>query len=936
MRSSTLVRFWLAALLTMLPVHSAFAQAGTVTGVIRSAETGAPLAAVLVQMTTPTGAPAGSGLTNQSGRYQISNVPGGSYTLIATMTGYETGRSTGVSISAGQVATVNLDLIPRAIDLDPVVVSASRRQERALDAPARVEVVTEAEIAVRPTVTPADHLRAVPGIDIATSGVQSTNVVARGFNNVFSGSLYMLSDHRIAGVPSLRVNLLHFVPTTDEDLERMEVVLGPGAALYGPNTANGVLHMLSRSPLTSQGTSMSISGGEQSLFHGTFRTAHSFGENFGIKLSGQYLQADEWQYVDPVEDAERIKFRDNPFFRTDLINATGITPAEADARIARIGARDYAVRRWGGEARADWRITQDLTAVFSAGTNTSSGIELTGLGAGQAEDWRYNYYQARATWNRLFAQAYLNTSDAGETYLLRNGAPISDQSKLFVSQLQHGVEVLAGRQNFTYGLDFLLTMPETNGTINGVYEDKDETRELGGYLQSETALSPKLDLVLAGRLDTHSALPEAIFSPRAALVFKPSEDQSFRLSFNRAFSTPTSLTQFLDLGSPITSVDAARLGYSLRIQGSGDTGFRFRQADGGYLMRSPFNPAGAANLVPVAAAGQFWPAAAAVVGAQGGLDPRMIQYLQSLNPQGIGLTYTHPAHPGVPPAHLASLDLADIPAIRESTSNTIEAGYKGILGQRVLLAADVWWSRRENLVTPLTVSTPFIHFDEQTTAAYLSDALVPFFQAAGMSEPEARAMAAGTAPELGRGIARVPVGVVSSDDVNANGAQLLVTYLNVDDDLDLYGTDLSLTALLNDSWSVEGTASFVSDDVFQTRQGMRVTLNAPKRKGSLALLYRNPDSPFNAEGRVRYNASYPVDSGVFQATNCIDETLVPGVEDCPGGYALVDLNLGYRLPQFPGASLQLAVQNLLDEGYRSFPGVPTVGRMAMLRLKYDF
>ena len=120
-----------------------------------------------------------------------------------------------------------------------------------LDAPARVEVVTEQEIDVRPTVTAADHLRAVPGVDVATSGIQSTNVVARGFNNVFSGALYMLSDHRIAGVPSLRVNLMHFVPSTNEDLESIEVVLGPGAALYGPNTANGVLHMLTRSPLTS-------------------------------------------------------------------------------------------------------------------------------------------------------------------------------------------------------------------------------------------------------------------------------------------------------------------------------------------------------------------------------------------------------------------------------------------------------------------------------------------------------------------------------------------------------------------------------------------------------------------------------------------------------------------------------------------------------------
>src|SRR5690606_10829117 len=107
-------------------------------------------------------------------------------------------------------------------------------------------------------------------------------VVARGFNNICSGALYTLTDHRIASVPSLRVNLMHFVPTTNEDLERIEVVLGPGSALYGPGTANGVLHMITRSPLLEQGTTFSFSGGERSLFHGTFRTAQLLSENLGV------------------------------------------------------------------------------------------------------------------------------------------------------------------------------------------------------------------------------------------------------------------------------------------------------------------------------------------------------------------------------------------------------------------------------------------------------------------------------------------------------------------------------------------------------------------------------------------------------------------------------------------------------------------------------
>ena len=112
-----------------------------------------------------------------------------------------------------------------------------------------------------------------------------------------------------------------------------------------------------------------------------------------------------------------------------------------------------------------------LLMAIDGSYSTTDGIELTGLGAGQAIDWRYDYYQARATWGDAFAQVYLNTSDAGDTYLLRNGAPITDLSRLWVAQVQHSAELWAGRQGFTYGLDYLFTDPRTLGTINGIWED---------------------------------------------------------------------------------------------------------------------------------------------------------------------------------------------------------------------------------------------------------------------------------------------------------------------------------------------------------------------------------------------------------------------------------------------------------------------------------
>ena len=61
---------------------------------------------------------------------------------------------------------------------------------------------------------------------------------------MFTGALMSLVDNRIARIPSLRANVYSSLPTADEDIERIEVALGPGSALYGPNSANGVMHIL--------------------------------------------------------------------------------------------------------------------------------------------------------------------------------------------------------------------------------------------------------------------------------------------------------------------------------------------------------------------------------------------------------------------------------------------------------------------------------------------------------------------------------------------------------------------------------------------------------------------------------------------------------------------------------------------------------------------
>lgn len=899
---------------------SAAAQQGAIAGRVTTVDGATPLPGAQLQVLDTRGTVVDGGITGPNGTFRIPGFAPGTYSVTIRMAGYATKTQPDVAVAAGQTAIVNAALSAEAYALDPIVATAGRTPEKLSESPASISVVSQEAIIERPTLTPVDHMRSLPGIDIIQQGLQSTNVVGRGFNNVFSGALHTLTDNRIAGIPSLRVNLMHFIPATNEDIERMEVVLGPGSALYGPNTANGVLHILTKSPLNQQGTTMSVGGGERNVFQADFRTAQLLSENFGVKLSGQYVTGQEWEYTDPVESEARAK------------------AVQADPS-TRIGLRDYDIQKWSLEARADWRVTQDLTTVLSFGqTMVNSGIELTGIGAGQVQDWAYRYYQARANYKGWFAQAYLNTSDAGETFLLRTGEPIVDRSKLFVAQLQRA-SPLGSRQSFTYGVDFIRTMPETEGTINGVRESDDNYSELGAYLQSETQISSKLDLVLAGRMDNHSELSEPVFSPRAALVFKPREGHNFRATYNRAFSTPSSLNLFLDIdGGPAGALGP--LGFRVRAYGPGRDGFSFRKSDGSLGMRSPFatgigsSPPTMIDVTGVNLYDLQLTALVAASAAQGKpLPPQLISYMKSLREGAVSaapITMLDPVSQAISP--LAGAELEDVPGIRESISQTFEVGYKGILSDRLLVAADVWYEKKSNFTSPLLNQTPLLMLAPTNLAGYLVPRLTQFFMQAGMPQAQAQQQAMTIASTM----AKIPGGVISSPDVALDGASLIATYRNFGE-LDLWGADLSAQALLTDRWSLGLTASLVSDDVFvvplEGQPDQVVALNAPKEKGSATLSYRNSVSGFSSEVRARYTSGFPANSADYVGTACVD-----GGNDtpCVKDYTILDANVSYKLPRIDGASLQLSVTNLFDTPYQSFIGVPEIGRFGMLRLRYKF
>ena len=632
--------------------------------------------------------------------------------------------------------------------------------------------------------------------------------------------------------------------------------------------------------------------------------AYGFRSGAGFKVSGQYSQGNDWFYEDPVEVAAKAANPTDP----------------------RIGNRDFDQKRWGGEARLDLRPWDDGELIFNAGINSSvSSIELTGIGAGQADDWTYSYVQTRLNKGGFFGQVFLNSSNAGDTYLLRTGQPISDESKFFAGQLQYALDI-GERQEFITGFDAQFTRPQTLGTITGRNEDDDDINEIGGYLHSTTALSDNVDLVAALRIDSHNRLEDLVFSPRAALVFRPNENQNLRVTFNRAFSTPTTNNLFLDLKAGEIPIGTFK--YDIRTLGTPESGFTFNDRCqgglGGYCMYSPFAPG---TQLPANGAALWDGVLPVVLGGAAQANPALMPLIPTLTAllSGGDLSGLQSLFRRFNQEELTFVEdqagPTDIERMRPTITNTIEVGYKGLVGGKFLLSADLYRTQVEDFVGPLRVETPSVFLDPASVGALIQARLTPLVQQGAIDAATLQALV----PQLAAGFAQIPLGVVAPDQ--SPNSDLILAYRNFGD-VDFWGFDMAGQFLATDRVSITGSYSHVSEECFDfdsdgsCTSANDISLNAPSDKGSVGVRFDDERSGFSIEGRARFTASFPVNSGVY----------IGEIES----YAVFDANFNYQLPFYPGASFGVTASNLFNNEHQEFIGAPEIGRLVLTRLQFEF
>ena len=528
-----------------------WAQMGHITGRVVAEDTGEGLPGAHVEVMGSNLQIKKAVITDKEGHYTVDKLAVGTYSVKATFVGYKTGSVEDVGVLDGQSVTTDFRLLPNPYEMEQIVVSASRRAENIVDAPVSVVKVDREEIQNNTMATSLGSLmHNVKGMDYTQTGVFTESFNARGFNSAFNTRMLMVVDGVPATIPSA---LTTGIPIPQGDIQDVEVIVGPSAALYGPDAVSGIVSITTTDPREDSGTRVGIAGGSRSIFKSKIRHANVNGK-WGWKFAGEYQRGKDYENVMTFYNADSsVAVTDDPDFEATVLRGNYGLFYYPNA-----GAK---MRYAGGWSRYDV-------------------IDMLDTGRSQRVGPTIFYQQLTYTYQKFYLNFYLNRIEAKKNHTLHgkarnilagNSLQEAIQKASFSSrQLNLNAEaryrIQLGKTAFDFGADFRRNKALQASQIieGGLFS----INQIGFYAHSEAKVHEKLNLVLAARQDYHQEY-DAQFSPKVGVIFKPTPLSAFRFTFNRAFRSPSVVHQRL----------ALEIGPNIFARG-GRKGFRFGTADG--------------------------------------------------------------------------------------------------------------------------------------------------------------------------------------------------------------------------------------------------------------------------------------------------------------------------------------------------------------------
>lgn len=393
--------------------------------------------------------------------------------------------------------------------MDIEVTSAGKHPERLMKVPSSVSVVTGDEVARMGVTTLPDALRYTPGVQVAQIDGHSYAVTVRGFNDLFANKLLVMMDGRILYTPLFSGVFWQSQDAFLPDLESLEVVRGPGAALWGANAVNGVINILSKNAKDTQG--LLLQGGGGTVDQGVAGVRYGFkaGDSGWMRVYGQYRDRGESISVDGTSGRDGWESSKGGF-RYDWLPATGDKlTVQGDLQ----GARGGAILNMVDSLRPEGFVGSGPTD--ASGANILARFEH-GLGEG----------------SRVQVQAYFDHSE------LRYSV-FRERRDTFDLDVHHVLE-LCDRHEVTYGLDYRVSSDKVGQSQTVGFLDPARVVQLfSGYVRDRWTLVPERLHVLVGTELEHNDFTGFEFQPSLRFNWTPQPVLQVWTAVSRAVRTPS-------------------------------------------------------------------------------------------------------------------------------------------------------------------------------------------------------------------------------------------------------------------------------------------------------------------------------------------------------------------------------------------------------------
>jgi iron complex outermembrane recepter protein len=428
-----------------------------------------------------------------------------------------------IPVHAQDAPTTNL--LDMSIEdlLSMEVTSASRKKQSLAQTAAAVFVITRDDIRRTGAQSVPEALRLAPGLQVAQIDANKWAIGSRGFNGRFANKLLVLMDGRTLYTPSFSGVLWDVQDTLLEDVERIEVIRGPGGTLWGSNAVNGVINIITRDSRESQGGVVSATLGE--------RQAASAFARFGGTTEGGIGYRAFAKYGSGAENEDM----------------SGVATAD-DWRQSRVGLR------------ADWDANDNQTfSVNSEAYKGTSGETLHLPSVMPPYSLRSNSEQnvsgafVRGQWERIGAPGVETSAQIYYDATRRDTSIFGEDRDTLDLEIQHRFP-LGARHDVIAGVayrhdSFQIKQSEH---VQVVPATPSNTR-LSAFVQDEIALLPNLALTLGTKIERNELSENDVdLLPNARLNWAVNERDDLWAAVTSALRTPS----YADRGATITGLGA--------------------------------------------------------------------------------------------------------------------------------------------------------------------------------------------------------------------------------------------------------------------------------------------------------------------------------------------------------------------------------------------